>query len=159
MAKKKYTSRQDVVKSGLIKKNGVFYKQTLLEVWYSKGWLELKNSRYGSDDRLRFGLRLALDYSIISRSNLHSAYIFNDKVDSSSSSESRGLLDAQDGFRRAVRSVPVEFWPIVRQICIDEKEPIAPSEMSERQKTYFYYLCRIDLCRGLDRVIEAYTKS
>ena len=56
-----YTSKQDVINKGIIKQGGVFYKQTLLEVWYNKGWLELNDSSYGSDDRLRFGLKFMRD--------------------------------------------------------------------------------------------------
>ena len=154
-----YTNKQDVIAKGIIKKGKSYYKQTLLEIWYAKGWLDLKNSRYGADDRLRFGLKFMNDYHIVSRSNLHSAYIFNNKIDLSAKIESGGLLDAQNRYRQAVRAIPAEFWPVVRQICLDEKEPVAPSDMSERQKTYFYFLCRTDLCRGLDRIIDAYTKS
>ena len=159
MKHKQYTDREDALAKGLIKKNGCFYKQTLLEIWHNKGWLELKNSRYGADDRLRFGLKFMLDYHLANRFNLHSGFIFNDKIDSSVKNESMELLDAQNRYRRAVRSVPSEFWPVVRRVCLEEKEPVVPPQLSERQKTYFYFLCRIDLCRGLDRIIEAYTKS
>ena len=155
----KYTGKQDVVKRGIIKKNGVFYKQSLLEVWHAKGWLEFGGSKYSSDDRLRFGLKLALDYQIISRANLHSSYIFNNKIDLSANVESRAFLDAKDSYSQAVKSVPAEFWKIVRQICIEEREPVAPAGMSERQKTYFYFLCRTDLCRGLDRIIKLHTSK
>lgn len=159
MVQEKYITREDVVNRGMTKKNGVFYKKSLLEIWYSKGWLDLPDSRYGADDRLRCGMALALDYHIIERANLHSGHIFNTKIDVSDSAESRALLDARDRYNKAIRSVPAEFWPAVRQICIDEKEPVAPAEMSERQKTYFYYLKRIDLCRGLDRIILSHLKS
>ncbi len=157
MQKQKYTTKRDAVNKGLVKKNGVFYKQSLLEVWHAKGWLELENSRYGADDRLRFGLKFALDSYVVNRVNLHSGFSFNVKVDSSGAEDSRGLTDAKTRYRFALRHIPAEFWPIVRQICIDEKEPVAPAKLSERQKTYFYFLCRVDLCRGLDRIIDAYT--
>ena len=156
MTKKTYISRQDAVNSGMTKKNGVFYKKSLLEIGHTKGWLEYKNSKYGADDRLRFGMRLALDCHIANRENLHAGYIFNNKVDISAKVESSALLEVKDRYYKAVHAVPAEFWPIVRQICIDEKEPEAPAELSERQKAYFYYMCRIDLCRGLDRIIDTY---
>lgn len=158
MAQEKYTAKQDAVNKGLVKKNGVFYKKSLLEIWYSKGWLDLPNSRYGADDRLRCGMALALDCRIIERANLHSGHIFNTKVDVSDTAESRALSDAKDRYNKAIRAVPAEFWPIVRQICIEEYEPVAPASMSERQKTYFYYLNRIDLCRGLDRIMATHLK-
>ena len=155
MAQEKYITKQDVANKGMSKKDGIFYKKSLLEIWYSKGWLDLPNSKYGADDRLRCGMALALDYHIIERTNLHSGHSFNTKIDISDSAESRGLLDAKDRYNKAIRAVPAEFWPVVRQICIEEREIAAPAEMSERQKTYFYYLNRIDLCRGLDRIIAS----
>lgn len=157
MAEPRYTNKQDVINKGIIKKNGTFYRQTLLEIWYAKGWLELSTSRYGSEDRLRYGLKFMLDYYIVNRENLHSSHMFNDKVDLSGRPESMSRLEAQDRYRRAVRSVPAEFWPIVRAVCLEEREPVAPPDLSERQKAYFYFLCRTDLCRGLDRIIDIYT--
>lgn len=151
-----YTNRQDSINKGLCKKDGVLYKKSLLEIWHSKGWLDIPNSKFSADDRLRCGLRLALDYHIISRANLHSGHIFNNKVDLSAIGESNTVLEAKVNYNKAIKAVPAEFWPIVRKICIEEKEPVAPIEMSERQKTYFYYMNRIDLCRGLDRIAEIY---
>lgn len=154
MANEKYTSKQDALNKGLVKKDGVLYKQSLIELWHAKGWLDMPDSPYSSDDRLRCGLKLALDYQIISRENLHSGHVFNDKVDISRNIESRSLLNAKDRYNKAIRSIPAEFWPVVRCVCIDEKEPAVPPQMSERQKTYFNYMKRIDLCRGLDRIIS-----
>lgn len=159
MSKKKYTSKQDVISKGIVKKNGVFYKQTLLEFWYSKGWLESKNSCYGSDDRLRFGLKLMRDYHYILKSHIATTSLENTKVDISLKVQDDNVLDAINRYRRVLRSIPKEFWPIVRRICLEEKEPEFPSGISIRHKSYFYFLYRIDLCRGLDRVIDAYTNK
>lgn len=154
-----YTDKQKAIKNGFIKKDGRIYKQSLLEVWHSKGWLELENSDYCADERLHYGMRLAFDYFIINRANLHSGLVQNTKVDSKQTPLSGAILTSLDNYQKAIRNVPSEFWPIVRQICIEEKNPIAPKKMSERQRTYFHFLCRVDLCRGLDRVISSYTQK
>ena len=83
----KYISKQDAINNRLVKKQGIFYKKSLLEIFQTKGWLELPDSNYNSYDRLKYGLKLAHDYRIIERSILHSGYIFNSRVDISSSIE------------------------------------------------------------------------
>ena len=65
MTQTKYINKKDVINRGLTRKNGTIYKQSLIEIWYNKGWLELKNSNYNSEDRLKAGLKLALDFHII----------------------------------------------------------------------------------------------
>ncbi|MBR1949047.1 MAG: hypothetical protein IKA30_04575 [Alphaproteobacteria bacterium] len=155
----KYITKQDALNKGLIKKDGKIYKLSVLEIWFKKGYLDLDKSKYSADERLEYGLRLALDYNIINRANIHSGYIQNSKIDKTNQSQSVSLLNAMSRYNRAIKSVPSEFWPIVRRICIEDIDLFFPENMSERQKTYISYLSRIDLCRGLDRVIASYTKS
>ena len=155
----KYISKQDVIDKGIIKKNGRIQKLSILEIWHSKGYLDYEKSQYSSDERLQYGLRLALDFQIINRANLHSGYILNTKIDGINSKKSISVLNAMNRYNKAIRSVPAEFWSIVRKICIDDCDIIFPKNLSERQRSYYSYLNRIDLCRGLDRVIESYTKK
>ena len=159
MSTPKYTTKQDVIAKGIIKKNDVFYKRTLLEIWYDKGWLELKHSPYGEDDRLRFGLKFAQDYNFLRRSQIATTTLKNDKIDTKNRIEDKHFLDVLDRYRKAVRSIPREFWPVVRQICLEERQLEIPAFLSDRQKAYFYFLYRTDLCRGLDRVISSYTSK
>ncbi len=159
MSTPKYTTKQDVIAKGMIKKNDVFYKRTLLEIWYDKGWLELKHSPYGEDDRLRFGLKFMTDYQLVCKLQMPVVYFNNDKVDISSSNLDDNVYDIIDRYRHAVRSIPKEFWPMVKQICLQEQEPVLPKDISDRQKAYINFLYRVDLCRGLDRIIDAYTKK
>ena len=77
----KYTTKQDVINKGFTKKNNIIYKKSVLERWYDKGWLELENSKYSADERLRCGMKLAFDYYMVNKENLHSGYIENTKVD------------------------------------------------------------------------------
>ena len=155
----KYTTKQDCINKGLTKINGKIYKLSILEIWYKRGYLDFEKSKYSSDERLRCGLRLLNDFQIISRANLHSGYIQNTKIDNSNQLQSISLLNAMSRYNRAIKSVPSEFWPIVRKICIEDTEQVFPKEMSERQKAYLSYLNRIDLCRGLDRIIASTTES
>ena len=155
----RYTSKQDVVNKGIIKKDGKIQKLSILEIWYSKGYLELPKSKYTADECLKCWLKLALDYQIINRANLHSGYIENTRIDKSKNLQSTSLLDVMNRYNKAIKSAPKEFWHVVRRICIDDCDIIFSKNISERQRAYLSYLSRIDLCRGLDRIIEAYTKK
>ena len=156
----KYTSKQDAINKGLVKKNKIIYKKSLLEIWYDKNWLELPDSKYSAEDLLNSGMKLDADYHRMNHENIHSGYILNTKVDGTKSYGSSPLInEAESRYLQAIKSIPSEFWPMVRKICIEESDLQAPLSMSERQKTYFYYLCRIDLCRGLDRLTEYYNQK
>lgn len=154
-----YTSKQDAIEKGLVKKDGRIYKLSILEIWYKKGYLDYELSKYSAKERLEYGLRLSLDFQIINRANLRSGYLANTKIDNMHPTQSLSLLNAIHRYNSVIRSIPSEFWPVVRRICIEDKDLNISKTMSERQRNYFSYLSRIDLCRGLDRVIEAYTKK
>ena len=156
----KYISKKDVVDNGLIKRNGCIYKMTVLEKWHEKGWLELNTSKFTSSQRLYCGLRLHRNFQIINKAALHSGFVINDRVNDSFF-KSAGIiaLNAWEEYSKTIKLIPQEFWPIVRRICIEDKEPQPPKHMSERQRAYFYYMCRIDICRGLDRIANEYNQK
>ena len=154
----KYTSKQDVTNKGIVKRNGKILKLSVLEIWHSKGFLDYTPSKYSADERLNCGLRLALDAYIINRDNLHSSHRLNTKIDNNNNTQSAAILEAMQRYNRAIRSVPAEFWPIVRLVCIEDRDLVAPIELSERHKSHFYYMNRVDLCRGLDRIIDIQQK-
>ena len=134
-------------------------KKTLLEQLYDRGWLDFPKSPYTSLARLRVGLKLMYNYQIIQRSNLHSGFIVNSRIDIALSLDARIYNDSLQFYRNCLRIVPAEFWPVVRLICLEEKMPEIPSELSERQQAHINYLYKIDLCRGLDRIISDTTKN
>lgn len=138
--------------------NQISPRKTLLEQLYDKGWLEYRSSPYNSGARLKAGLDLIFNYQILKRANLHSGYIFNTKIDNSSSLESKMYMDSLNFYRQCLRAVPAEFWQVVRQVCLDEKLPSFNQNISERQQSYNNYIFRIDLCRGLDRIILSQLK-
>lgn len=77
----KYISKQDVINNGIVKKNGKIMKLSVLEIWHSKGYLDYEHSSFSADERLKYGLRLAMDYYIINKANLHSSHRLNTKTD------------------------------------------------------------------------------
>ena len=52
----KYTSKQDVTNKGIVKRNGKILKLSVLEIWYSKGYLDYEPSKYSADERLKIRL-------------------------------------------------------------------------------------------------------
>ncbi len=153
-----YISKQDAINKGFGRKSGRIYKFSVLETWYNKGYLDYNASKYSAQERLEYGLKLALDFQIINRANLRSGHIKNSKIDKTDYTQSVELLDVMQRYNNVIRSIPSEFWPIVRKICIEDTDLVFPKNVSDRQNHYFSYLSRIDLCRGLDRIIDAYTK-
>ena len=55
-----YITPAEAKKKGLTKKDGVYYKRTVLEKYRDKGWLGQVTSQYSDDDRMAAGLRLKL---------------------------------------------------------------------------------------------------
>lgn len=54
-----YLTPTEAKRKGFVKKDGVYYKRTVLEKYRDKGWLGQVTSQYSDDDRMAAGLRLA----------------------------------------------------------------------------------------------------
>ncbi len=153
-----YTNKQKLESQGFIRTRHGVYKLTALEQIYRKGCLEYSETTYGGQDRLRAGEKLSSDYEKSHFSTVNSGWQ-NDKIDSGHYK----LYDSDVNYIRsryltAVRSIPREFWPAVRQICIENKIPNFEKETSSRKRTQYRYLWYCDLCRGLDRLIDHYRR-
>ncbi len=133
-------------------------KKTLLEQMYQKGLLDLPKSRFTAHQRLRCGLSLIYHYHILQKANLHSGFIFNNRIDVAHSLESKMYSDALNFYRSCLRVVPIEFWAVIRAVCFEEKLPEPSRKYSERQLAHVNFLYRIDLCRGLDRILSSQLK-
>lgn len=136
-----------------IANNLVSPRKTLLEQFYEKGFLEMPNSRFSAKDRLICGKRLINSYQIMQKANLHSGFIFNNRIDLALNLESKMYSDALDFYRSCLRAVPAEFWQAVRAVCLEEKLPQLSDSISERQRAHINFLYHMDLCRGLDRIL------
>lgn len=133
-------------------------RKTLLEQFYEKGFLNLPKSKFSAAERLQCGKRLINSYQIMQKANLHSGFIFNNRIDLALSLESKMYSDALNFYRRCLRAVPAEFWQVVRSVCLEEKLPQLPDSISERQRSHINFLLHIDLCRGLDRILSSQLK-
>lgn len=157
-----YISKKEAKKRGYVKrKEGGYYKMSVLEKYCAAGYLNLPDSPYSDDDRLRAGLRLSKDYYLGNFNNLQSVKLFLVRISSSRGSGREVALFFNERYLMAVRAVPPEFWQAVRTVCIEDKELTADKNI--KQGTLLYkqnsYYRKMLLCLGLERLVEFYFKK
>lgn len=134
------------------------YKQSTLERYAAAGYLDFGSRNFGAIDRLSAGKRLYADFFLGGISRVGAIDMAKIRVDGSSIScgEPLNCIYHRDSYAKAVQAVPAEFWPIVRQVIIEDRPIVITG--SEKQVKRELYAARLDLCRGLDRLVEFYLK-
>ena len=133
------------------------YKQSILEKYASKGWLDYGSPRNNSNDRVSAGKRIYKDY-IESRVYPVTA---NDttrvKVDGGRGYDnvSDETHDAMKRYNAARKAIPFEFRGVIERVCCEDEEFVIKGK-TERQKAYEKHSAASLLCMGLDRLIEHY---
>lgn len=138
----------------------IIKNMSVLERYYADGVLDLKSTRdYTALSRLSAGLVLAKDAYLARISNIKSTDLSKIRVDGCcGSEETEKTLFHRDRYNKALRAIPREFLNIVHHVCIDDL-PIAAndnSNMSARRKSEMSFSLKLDLVRGLDRLIDFY---
>ena len=127
-------------------------KDTALDFYARKGWFN--RGKYSSLERVWAGKMLSADFHLAGLT-FSGVAGYKERVDCQGSRESDGLLDAKDRYNKAIKSVPNEFWPIVKLVCCDDKKvPILSKKRidADEEKTEAKQLLRL----GLDRLVEYY---
>ena len=151
-----YTNKQKCEEEGFVRLSKGIYKLTALERAYTKGRLRYGSPRFGEDDRLKAGRRLAVEYAT-GRFDMVGTGWGNTKIDNGGGADiSNRLAECRSRYLTALKHIPREFWPAVRTVCIEGKLPKFEDETSARRRCEKLYLWYCDLCRGLDRLIEFY---
>ena len=152
-----YVSKEELLKKGFEKgSDGIWHKLNTLEMYAKQGWLDAGAKRYSAIDRLGAGNRLGNDYYYAKISTVSANDVSKPKVDGHGSIITPDkILAAQDRYNAAIRSVPYEFWGIVKHVCCDD-EPLILIGDSERQKSHQKHVLSTLLCMGLDRLIDHY---
>lgn len=133
------------------------YKQSTLERYAAAGYLDFGSRNFGAIDRLSAGKRLYADFFLGGISTVCAADMAKIRVDGSKKGgEPLSCLYHRDSYAKAVQAVPAEFWPIVRQVIIEDRPIVITG--SEKQVKRELYAARLDLCRGLDRLVEFYLR-
>ncbi len=141
------------------KKYRRFAKFCVLEKYLAKGWLNLGRTEYSGRDRLWAGNRLADVYARCAFPEAKALDLQKPFVDVSGGGGAslERILDARAEYGAAMRSVYRDYWPAVRKICIEDEELIIQNpEEKQKLKALFSFNTKVDLCRGLDELIDFY---
>lgn len=152
-----YLTKEECIKRGIVRTaDNKYHKLTMLSKYLVSGWLDFGTRRYSAVDRVSAGLRLYRDYYHSNLNNVSANDVSRVKVDGHGNGITpEFVLDAQDKYNKAIRSMPREFWGIVSRVCCEDKGFILNGE-SDRKKVYSKHRQAMVLCLGLDRLIEHY---
>lgn len=151
-----YVGKETLKDCGFVRlPNGRVYKQNTLERYAAAGWLDFGREIYTALDRLSAGGRLFADFYLGGLNAVKAVDMAKIRVDGGGSVEktSRRLFHA-DRYEKAVLCVPAEFWPVVRRVVVEDLPLKAEGSVLDVKRKL--YAQRVDLCRGLDRLIDFY---
>ena len=161
MIEKVYTNKKRLLNQGFSKnKDGIYYKKSVLEKYYDLGYLSLFEEKFSAADRLLAGKRIAFDYYMANRCNLQSIKQFVVNISTTGDSGRESQLFYKERYFQAIRTIPKEFWAIVRFVCIDDNE-IKDNKNPKGSLGYKHnvYCQKVFLCLGLDRLSEFYLQK
>lgn len=154
---KGYIDKAECVRRGFVRKNGRIYKMSILEKYAAKGWLEMGNEKYSAADRVKAAERLQRDYEMSHFLSFGTSAV-RERVDScgKNASDIDLICKARERYFEAVKQVPEEFWPVIEQVCLENRDICLSKEDGGKRKAEISYAIKRDLCRGLDRLIKYY---
>lgn len=152
-----YIDKAECLRRGYVRKSCGIYKMSLLEKYAARGWLELGDPKYSREDRLRAAKRLQKDCEM---SHFMSVGVSGtrEKVDGKgkNADDVEAICKARERYFAAVKQIPEEFWPVVREVCLENRGAVLTEKAGGRRKQEMSYAAKRDLCRGLDRLIRYY---
>ena len=133
------------------------FKQNTLQRYADAGYLDWRG-KYTAVERVSAGNDLWIDYYLGKISSVGAVDPAKIRVDGGGSVQKTiKCLYHQDRYNKAMSCLPKEFWDVVRKVCIDD-EPIE-TEGTRLDMKRKLYAARIDLCRGLDRLVDFYKRK
>jgi len=155
-----YIDKKECIRRGYVKIDGLYYKMTVLEKYMRKGWLEYGSRQYSGQDRFAAGEKLVENYMRCRFDNGNNSAWGKERVDGTplTKEDLDSICRARDRYFAVIRKVPREFWPVVRRVCLENRELEVDDNVAARRKQELMYALKQDLCRGLDRLIEVYSK-
>lgn len=136
-------------------------KKTVLQRYFEEGYLELPDSQFTAEDRRTAGESLAQDYYLGNYNSMQTAR-WRDVAIASTGEYTRELaLYFKERYLRAIKTIPAEFWPTVRRVCIDDL-PVASDKYRPIQSIlhkHEIYHQKMLLNLGLERLIYFYFKK
>lgn len=142
-------------------------KGSLLERYLLSGWLEKKYvvetayvQPYSAQDRYLAGQRFYQDYLYWSKGMLAAKNYEIPKVDGGRMEHYHWMERPQaEPFRKVLRTLSKSVVPILYKIVIEERDILAPKNLTERERSYFNHEIKVMLCRGLDELSSYYKLS
>lgn len=134
---------------------------SVLEKYYKKGYLDLPCSCYSASDRKKVGEMLALDYYLGLPQHLKSIDFRMVNIPTTAEIIKETTLFYRERYLAAMKSVPREFWPAVRRVCLEDKKLVCDEvvdKKSLKNKNNSYYQ-KMLLNLGLERLIDFYLKK
>ncbi len=130
-------------------------EKSVLQKYAMAGYLDFGSKRYSTADRLNAGLQLYTDFILGGGDGVKANDVGKIKVDGGGNGERSVMcLHHLDLYRKAIRVIPKEFLSVVRLVCLEDKEiKVSGSAIDVKRKLY---MARVDLCRGLDRLVQFY---
>ena len=136
-------------------------EETVLEKYFKRGYLELPHSRFSAEDRKRAGEMLAGDFYRGQYKNIRALQIYADHIPTTGTWDEDFAIYYREKYFAAVKSIPREFWPSVRRVCIEDKmlkceAEVSGSRLKNKNSIYFQKML---LNMGLERLVEHYLKK
>lgn len=119
-----------------------------LDYCYRIGWLAINQKKWKDIDRHRAGCVLRESF-LASGLDLKAAS-YEPRIDTFGFKEpSDKRMRAEDFFRKAIRSMPKDFAPVVLKVCVENKVISGKNLIVDKY----------DLCRGLDYLCDFLQKK
>lgn len=151
-----YVSKKDCQNKGFIKTGKVLYKMNVLERYLKKGWLRFGSNKYTDEERFRAAMKFYSDFRKGHILGVTSSSWGLEKIDGRNTNSKEDFFDIRNRYFSALKSIPPEFWEVVRKVCIEDMDLEIESCSSARRKLEMSFALKRDLCRGLDRLIKFY---
>lgn len=136
-------------------------KKTILQRYFEEGYLEMPGSRFTAEDRRTAGESLAQDYYLGNYDSMQTAHWRAVAIASTGEYTRELALYFKERYLRAIKTVPSEFWPTVRRVCIDDL-PVTSDKCRTVQSILYkheIYHQKMLLNLGLERLICFYFKK
>lgn len=144
-----------------VKVGEIQQKKTVLQRYYEEGYLDMPENRFTAKDRRTAGEMLVKDYYLGSYDSLRTARWKIVAIASTGEYTREHALFFKERYLRAIKTVPAEFWPTVRRVCIDDLPVEGIKGISDRSSLYKHeiYHQKMLLNFGLNRLIYFYYKK
>lgn len=128
-------------------------KLTVLEIYQKRGWLDNKKSMWSASDRVGVGLQLRDIREQAGLGAMSAIDYEKERVDCSIKMAGSHRETAESLYFKATGFIPKEFRYTVINVCCDNRY-IKAQGVTNQEIMSDRHLQIIDLCRGLDYLIE-----